>query len=159
MAIFEKRSLLQTTLLTFCTLGFYFIYWLVVTKRELNRTGGHVPSAIYMLVPFFNIYFLYRYAQNYAAIIKKDRSSTEVFLYFLIILAPMLTHFLGMGLMHVSVLKPLLFKIITFLHIDLTGRAITIYSYLGIVAHLLVMNLVLATEIALFQEGYNNYSA
>ncbi len=159
MAIFEKRSLLQTTLLTFCTFGFYFIYWLVVTKRELNKAGGHVPNAILMAIPVFNIYFLYRYAQNYTAIIKKDRSGAEVFLYFLIILAPMLTYFLGMGLMHIAVLKSLLLKIITFLHIDLTGRAITIYSYLGIIAHLLVMNLVLATEIAVFQEGYNNYNA
>lgn len=39
-----KRSLIKIYLLGIVTLGIYFIYWMVMTKRELNELGAEIPT-------------------------------------------------------------------------------------------------------------------
>ncbi len=58
----KNRSPITVFLLSIITLGIYDIYWLVVTKNELNkRTKQHVPTIwllIFPLIPFIAGYIL-----------------------------------------------------------------------------------------------------
>jgi len=58
----KNRSPITVFLLSIITLGIYDIYWLVVTKNELNkRTKQHVPTIwllIFPLIPFITGYIL-----------------------------------------------------------------------------------------------------
>ena len=51
-------------LLTLCTCGLYYLYWLVTTKGEMNRLGAGIPTAWLLLIPFANIYWLWRWSQG-----------------------------------------------------------------------------------------------
>ena len=85
MANFVKRDILTILLLSIFTLGIYYLYWIVVTKDELNRSGADIPTAWCLIVPFVNFYFWYRYAQGYVKCVKqKDDDSSDVLVYFLI---------------------------------------------------------------------------
>lgn len=69
----EKRNILTIYVLGLITFGIYFIWWFYKTKNEINNEfGGDIPSAILMIVPIVNIYFLYKYAENFSLKIKKD---------------------------------------------------------------------------------------
>lgn len=81
---FTHRSLLKMFGLMIITLGIYTIYWLVVTKRELNTAGAHIPTAWLFIIPLANLYFLYKFAEAFSKIILKSDSFTVV--YFLLIL-------------------------------------------------------------------------
>lgn len=82
----QKRSLWLMLVLMILTGPFYFFYWQYVTKRDINKLGGKVPSLWFAIFPFLNIYFDYRYAQEYVRIIRKQQDNILVWLYFLLIL-------------------------------------------------------------------------
>ena len=50
--------------LCFFTCGLYHIYWFVNTKIEMNRRGADIPTAWLILIPFVNIYWLWRWSQG-----------------------------------------------------------------------------------------------
>jgi hypothetical protein len=83
--IIQRRNLWVMALLLFITGGFYFFYWLYVTKKEINALGGHIPSLWFAIFPFLNIYFDYQYAKEYVRIILKEDNTNAVILYFLLI--------------------------------------------------------------------------
>ena len=58
-----RRSLLSVTLLTVFTFGIYTLHWLVETKTEMNQRGGEVPSVWWIVVPFGNLYFMWKYSE------------------------------------------------------------------------------------------------
>jgi hypothetical protein len=91
MAVFERRGLVETFLLAFFTFGIYGIYWAVITKRELVKAGGDLPTAFLMIVPFANFYFWYRYAQAYAKIVKHSSNDTDGLIYFLLTFFPLIS--------------------------------------------------------------------
>ena len=55
-----NRHPVLVIVLTFCTCGFYYIYWLVNTKEDMNRLGAEIPTAWLIIIPFVNIYWLWR---------------------------------------------------------------------------------------------------
>lgn len=71
---FTRRSLFKMFVLMILTLGIYVIYWLVVTKRELNTAGAHIPTAWLIIIPFVNLYFLYKFAQGFTTFILEKRT-------------------------------------------------------------------------------------
>ncbi|WP_202320729.1 DUF4234 domain-containing protein [Archaeoglobus neptunius] len=77
-----KRSLIKVYLLGIVTLGIYFIYWTVATKRELNSLGADIPTCWLMIIPIANIYWLYRYAKGFAEVLKNGESPLLYFLVF-----------------------------------------------------------------------------
>ncbi|MDI6806281.1 MAG: DUF4234 domain-containing protein [Candidatus Aenigmarchaeota archaeon] len=79
-----KRSLVKVYLLGIITLGIYFIYWYVKTKNEMNELGAKIPTAWLLIIPIANIYWMYRYAEGFAKITKKE-STVLWFLLFIII--------------------------------------------------------------------------
>ncbi len=84
-AVFQKRNLWVMLLLYIVTLGFYFFYWLYKTKEEINKIGGKIPTIIFAVIPFLNIYFDYRYAQDYVKYIRKSDDKGLIILFFLLI--------------------------------------------------------------------------
>lgn len=166
MTSFTQRSLLKTTLLTFCTFGLYDLYYLIITRKELNHAGGDVPSAWLLLVPFLNLYFVYRYAQSYAAIIKKDHSLGKTGLYFLVLLAPVLLAFAS-GCCHMfsNILVKYYYSLVLNLndpaiinHLNLAGRDfMRVYTMTEFLTNILAFDLVISAKIAFLQLGYNKY--
>ena len=79
---FKQRSLVAMALLMFFTFGFYMLYWLAVTKGELNTHGADLPTAWLLIIPIGNIYFFYKFAQAFSRVVlkKKDDHTLEYFL-------------------------------------------------------------------------------
>jgi len=76
----QKRNLLVVYLLGFITLGIYFLYWYYATKEEMNEMGADIPTAILLIIPIANLYFLYKYCEAFATKIKKDNNTILWFL-------------------------------------------------------------------------------
>ncbi|MCL5875858.1 MAG: DUF4234 domain-containing protein [Candidatus Dependentiae bacterium] len=84
---FKKRNLWWMLFWTILTVGLYFFFWIYVTKEEINQKGGTIPTIVFAFLPFFNIYFDYRYAQNYVKIVRnQEQDISLVILYFIVIL-------------------------------------------------------------------------
>jgi hypothetical protein len=77
----KYRSLVSVILLTVFTFGLYLIYWFYETKNEINANGGQIPTFWLFIIPFVNLYFLYKYSEAFAKIIKHDDNTL---LYFII---------------------------------------------------------------------------
>ena len=78
----QERSLLGIYLLGFITFGLYFLYWEVSTKVEINRLGGDIPTAFLIIIPIANLYWLYRYCEDFAKYVKKDDNAILYFVLF-----------------------------------------------------------------------------
>jgi hypothetical protein len=78
----KKRSPIAVALLPLITFGIYGIYWFVKTKGELNARGAKIPTAILLIVPIGNIYWLYKYAE---AVEKVTNSKMQTLTSFLLL--------------------------------------------------------------------------
>jgi len=76
----KKRSPIAVALLGFPTLGIYWLYWLVKTKGEMNSKGEQIPTAIMLIIPFVNIYWLYLYSKGVNNVTKGQLSTAISFL-------------------------------------------------------------------------------
>lgn len=72
-------------LLTIITFGIYGIYWEVKTKEEINSLGADIPTAWLLIIPIANIYWLYKYAEGYSNVVKKDTNGILWFIVFWLI--------------------------------------------------------------------------
>lgn len=80
----KKRNLLIGILLTIVTFGIYVIYWLVSTKREIVELGGDVPTSWLVIIPIVNLYWLYKYMDAFAKIVKHESSGILYFILWLV---------------------------------------------------------------------------
>jgi len=78
----KRRSIALIYLFSILTFGFYFIYWLVATKRDINSAGGDIPTTWVCLIPFVGIWWSYKYCDNFAKHVKKDTNGILYFLLF-----------------------------------------------------------------------------
>lgn len=60
----KQRSPIAVFLLPFVTFGIYSIVWQVKTKNEMNNLGATIPTAWLLIVPFVNIYWLWKYSEG-----------------------------------------------------------------------------------------------
>ena len=60
----KHRSPLAVFFLSLFTLGIYAFVWHVKTKNELNRLGAHIPTAWLLIVPFANLYWIWKYSEG-----------------------------------------------------------------------------------------------
>ena len=60
----KSRNPLAVLILSFVTFGFYSLYWQVITKGEMNRLGAKIPTAWLIVIPFVNIYWLWKYSEG-----------------------------------------------------------------------------------------------
>jgi hypothetical protein len=59
-----KRSPIVVFILCLVTCGIYGIVWYVKTKGELVSKGANIPTAILLIIPFVNFYWLWKYSQG-----------------------------------------------------------------------------------------------
>jgi hypothetical protein len=59
-----KMSIIKLVALTFVTLGIYGIFWEIRTAREMRALGADIPTAWLILVPFANIYWMWKYCSG-----------------------------------------------------------------------------------------------
>lgn len=83
-----RRSIGQMILLMVVTLGIYTIYWLCVTKQELNKNRARIPTFFLFFIPLANVYFLYKFAEAFCAIVLKDKAQTIACFVLLVCLFP-----------------------------------------------------------------------
>ena len=76
----KGRTPLLVFLYSLITFGIYFLYWLVVTKEELNKKGADIPTSWLLIIPFVNWYWLYRFARGFSEKITKDKDYAVWFL-------------------------------------------------------------------------------
>jgi hypothetical protein len=76
----ENRSLVTVFLLTFVTFGIYGIYWHVKTKGEMNARGAEIPTAWLLIVPFVNIWWLWKYCEGVEHVTGGKLSTVTAFL-------------------------------------------------------------------------------
>src|SRR4051812_11885695 len=60
----KTRSPAVVFILSFVTCFIYHIYFLVVTKVEMNERGAEIPTAWLLLVPLVNLYWLWKWAEG-----------------------------------------------------------------------------------------------
>ena len=60
----RNRSVIGVILFPFITLGIYYLYWFVSTKNELNEKGAEIPTAWLLIIPFVNIYWIWKYYEG-----------------------------------------------------------------------------------------------
>lgn len=82
----KKRNLVGMFFLTLFTGCLYYLYWTYKTKEEINRLGGNIPTFLFALLPFFNIYFHYCYAREFVKYIMQQDDKALVIAYFLLLL-------------------------------------------------------------------------
>jgi hypothetical protein len=58
----KKRHPLAVLAFTIITLGIYGLFWLVTTKNAMKRLGADIPTAWLLILPFINIWWLWKYA-------------------------------------------------------------------------------------------------
>jgi len=78
----SRRSLIKVYVFGIITLGIYFIFWLIKTKNEMNSLGAEILTAWLLIIPIANIYWLYRYAEGFSKVIKKDNNPVLWFILF-----------------------------------------------------------------------------
>jgi hypothetical protein len=67
-------------LLSLITCGLYYMYWLVSTKIEMCRLGASVPTAWLLIIPFVNIYWIWRWSQAAEQVTKGALTAVPAFL-------------------------------------------------------------------------------
>jgi UDP-N-acetylmuramyl pentapeptide phosphotransferase/UDP-N-acetylglucosamine-1-phosphate transferase len=85
MTPITHRSPVAVVIFSIVTLGIYAIYWVVKTKGEINGLGGKIPTAWLIIIPLANIYFIYRYSEDFSIFVKKDNNPILWFLLWMVI--------------------------------------------------------------------------
>ncbi len=80
-----QRNPVLVIVLSFVTFGIYAIYWVVKTKGEINSLGAKIPTAWLIIIPIANLYFIYKYAEGFSTLVKKDNNTILWFLLWIVI--------------------------------------------------------------------------
>lgn len=64
----KQRNPLAVFFLPIITFGIYGIVWHVQTKDEMNARGAGIPTAWYLIIPFANIYWFWKYSVGVAKV-------------------------------------------------------------------------------------------
>ena len=60
----KRRNPVIVVILGFITLGIYQIFWFVTTRNAMKRLGIPIPTAWLIIIPFVNIWWLWKYSQG-----------------------------------------------------------------------------------------------
>lgn len=76
----KHRSPAAPLLLPFITFGIYTLVWLVKTKNEMNTLGAQIPTAWWLIVPFGNIWWLWKYSVGVEVVTRQRMNRWLAFL-------------------------------------------------------------------------------
>ncbi len=68
--MFQQRSVAAVIIFSIITCGIYAIYWYYITMRDVNAylqvsdMDSGIELILVILVPFYSIYWLYKYAKR-----------------------------------------------------------------------------------------------
>lgn len=79
----KRRPPAAVFFLPFLTLGIYWIVWLATTRGELNGRGAAIPTTWLYIVPFVNIWWLWRFAAGIAGVTGRGVAAPFVLLFLL----------------------------------------------------------------------------
>jgi len=99
--IVKYRNIFLVYLFMIITLGIYYVYWIVSTKRDINSKGAKIPNAILLIIPIVNLWWLWKYIDGWSKVIKKDDSTIKWFFIFFFI-HPLMPGFVQSGLNKVA---------------------------------------------------------
>jgi hypothetical protein len=69
----KERNPITVIVLMMCTCGIYMLYWLFVTSEELKELGATLPQVWFILIPGLNLYYLYKYLEEWHRIVKFEQ--------------------------------------------------------------------------------------
>lgn len=82
----EKKNIVVIYILGLITFGIYFLWWFYQSKEEINsQFGGNIPTAVLLIIPIANLYWMYRYAEAFSEKVKKDNNTILWALLFIIV--------------------------------------------------------------------------
>lgn len=81
----KKRNPIAVALLPLITFGIYSIVWMVKTKGEMNRQGANIPTAWLLIIPFANIWWLWKYSEGVAQVTGNEMSTVIAFILLMIL--------------------------------------------------------------------------
>ena len=76
----KQRSVVIVMLLLLFTCGIYMLIWHVKTKREMNECGADIPTAWWLLVPFANIWWIYRWCGGVEHVTREKMNQPVAFI-------------------------------------------------------------------------------
>lgn len=79
----QRRSPAAVLLLPFITFGIYAIVWFAKTRGEMSRLGIDVPTTWLYIVPFVNIWWLWKFGAGAARVTGGSSGANFALLLFL----------------------------------------------------------------------------
>ena len=76
----QNRSPIGVIVLTLVTCGIYGLVWLVKTKGELVTRGADIPTAWLLIVPFANLWWMWKYSQGVEKVTNGQMSTVLTFI-------------------------------------------------------------------------------
>lgn len=81
--IIQERNIGLAFFLSIITFGIYYLIWLYKTKEDINALGGNIPTFVLKFIPIVNLYFNYRYANDFVEQVLSEKKPAYKLLYFL----------------------------------------------------------------------------
>ena len=75
----KKRSVVGVLILSIITFGIYALVWAVKTKTEMNALGAQIPTAWLLIIPFVNLWWLWKYSEGVERVSRAKMSGALAF--------------------------------------------------------------------------------
>ncbi len=69
----KQRDPIMVIVYTMLTCGIYGLYWLFETSKELTELGAELPNIWFIIIPGLNIYYMYKYLEEWHRIVKYEQ--------------------------------------------------------------------------------------
>jgi len=76
----KERDPMMVLVYTFLTCGLYMLYWLFETSKELTELKAELPELWFIIIPGLNLYFMYKYLEEWHRIVKYEQDFMMVLL-------------------------------------------------------------------------------
>lgn len=76
----KYRNPILIILLTMITFGIYGLFWYVLVKNEMNRKGAKIPTALLLIIPIINYYWLWKFCEGVDKVTRRKMSGPVAFL-------------------------------------------------------------------------------
>lgn len=76
----KNRSPFAVFFFPLITFGIYGLYWMVKTKGEMNEKGSNIPTAWLIIIPFVNIWWMWKYSEGVGQVTNEKLSGVLAFI-------------------------------------------------------------------------------
>ena len=75
----KHRNPFAVVVFSIITFGIYALVWQVKTKGEMNKQGAQIPTAWLIIIPFVNIWWLWKYSEGVGKVTNEKLSAVMSF--------------------------------------------------------------------------------